>query len=249
MISSCFYPFGKAVGTQVTLHPPHRSQRALLTHWAPASGCDVQLQIGIRMHNSHPSITFCCLSYPFQRFWQAEQVKLTISGRPSQHANALGPFEFRHSHLFPGSAPGACLARSDSPWPDPFPPPPPLTGVTPAFVRRSPRYYGSVRLPTSVRRSRTPLGFTARTLSPPGQTWDLPVPVRKASVHAWGLRPRGAETHLALAMYSVLPSVHVDDVGTPKQTPFRGSIPSLHVPLSTLRATTLRGCTHDSGPM
>ena len=100
----------------------------------------------------HPSITFCCLSYPFQRFGQAEQVKLTISDRPSQQSDALGPFEFRHSHLFPGSAPGACLARSDSPWPDPFPPPPPLTGVTPAFVRRSPRYYGSVRLPTSVRR-------------------------------------------------------------------------------------------------
>jgi len=26
-----------AVGMQVTLHPPRRSQRALLTHWAPLS--------------------------------------------------------------------------------------------------------------------------------------------------------------------------------------------------------------------
>jgi len=31
-----------------------------------------------------------------------------------------------------------------------------------------------------------------------GQGWDLPVPVRSASVRAWGLRPRGARTHLAL---------------------------------------------------
>jgi hypothetical protein len=27
-----------AVGMPVTRHPPHRSQHALLTHWAPASG-------------------------------------------------------------------------------------------------------------------------------------------------------------------------------------------------------------------
>jgi hypothetical protein len=26
----------------VTRHPPHRSQRALLTHWAPASGADAE---------------------------------------------------------------------------------------------------------------------------------------------------------------------------------------------------------------
>ena len=33
----------------VTRHPPHRSQRALLTHWAPASGGNVQTQVRIRM--------------------------------------------------------------------------------------------------------------------------------------------------------------------------------------------------------
>ncbi len=31
-----------AVGMPVPRHPPHRSQRALLTHWAPASGSDAQ---------------------------------------------------------------------------------------------------------------------------------------------------------------------------------------------------------------
>ena len=67
------------------------------------------------------------------------------------------------------------------------------------------------------------------------QTQDLPVPVRKASVRAQGLRPRGAGTSLAISICYVLPSDHVDVVGTPKLTLFRGSIPGPHFPLSTLR--------------
>jgi hypothetical protein len=38
-----------AVGMPVTRHPPRRSQRAELPHWAPTSGNDVQAQIGVRM--------------------------------------------------------------------------------------------------------------------------------------------------------------------------------------------------------
>ena len=34
-----------AVGMPLTGHPPHRSQRALLTHWAPASGNDAKAQL------------------------------------------------------------------------------------------------------------------------------------------------------------------------------------------------------------
>jgi hypothetical protein len=41
--------FMVAVGMTVARHPPHRSQRALLTHWAPASGSNVQTQVRIRM--------------------------------------------------------------------------------------------------------------------------------------------------------------------------------------------------------
>jgi hypothetical protein len=62
------------------------------------------------------------------------------------------------------------------------------------------------------------------------QTQDLPVPVREACVRAQGLRPRGAETHLAIAMWSVLPSELSDAVGTPEQIHFRGSIPGPHAP-------------------
>ena len=38
-----------AVGMPVARHPPHRSQRALLTHWAPTSGVNVHAQVRITM--------------------------------------------------------------------------------------------------------------------------------------------------------------------------------------------------------
>jgi len=49
-----------AVGMPVTRHPPHRSQQALLTHWAPASGNNVQTQVRIRMTNSWRRYPACC---------------------------------------------------------------------------------------------------------------------------------------------------------------------------------------------
>jgi hypothetical protein len=164
---------------------------------------------------SHPLVATSCLSYPFQRILQvlhdrsfsALCPKLVLPERiPLGQAPSLHSLRRQGSHL-------------------------PLFG---RFLGN----YGPVRLPLSVHCSRVPLGFTARTLTPSGhgQTWDLPVTVRKASVRARGLRPRGAGTPLARTMCSVLPSVHVDDVGTPKLTLFRGSIPSPHFPLSTLRA-------------
>ena len=46
------YEHGFAVGTALTGGPPHRSQRALLTHWAPTSGHDAQSLFGIRVQCS-----------------------------------------------------------------------------------------------------------------------------------------------------------------------------------------------------
>ncbi|MEM9282351.1 MAG: hypothetical protein AAGA96_11020, partial [Verrucomicrobiota bacterium] len=46
-----------AVEPSVTRRPPHRSQRAELPHWAPASGHDVQTVFRVGMHDSqwrHP---------------------------------------------------------------------------------------------------------------------------------------------------------------------------------------------------
>ena len=37
------------------------------------------------------------------------------------------------------------------------------------------------------------------------QTWDLPVPAQDGSMHAWGLRPRRGQVHLAIAVNPMLP--------------------------------------------
>jgi len=54
-------------------------------------------------------------------------------------------------------------------------------------------------------------------------------------VHARGLRPRGARRRLALSSPSVLPSTQGMASALPVWVSFRGSIPGLHAPLSTLR--------------
>lgn len=41
-----------AVGTALTGGPPHRSQRALLTHWAPALGANAEAHVGKGMHHA-----------------------------------------------------------------------------------------------------------------------------------------------------------------------------------------------------
>jgi hypothetical protein len=41
-----------AVGTALAGGPPHRSQRALLTHWAPALGADAKARVGKGMHHA-----------------------------------------------------------------------------------------------------------------------------------------------------------------------------------------------------
>jgi hypothetical protein len=165
-----------------------------------------------------PFIATRCLSYPFHRVWQV--LRASLHGLP-----------------FPGAEPRTCFAGTDSPWPGPFPPQSPPAGISPTLVRLLPRYIWAC--PTShVRPSPScSLGIRGadRSAIRHGQTRDLPVPARKASMRAQGLRPRGAGTSLAISTCSVLPSDQVDVVGTPKQTLFRGSIPGPHFPLSTLR--------------
>lgn len=67
-----------------------------------------------------------------------------------------------------------------------------------------------------------------------GHRRDLPVPVRGVYERAWGLRPRGARPHLAIAAWKVLPSACRNNLGAPKVQCFRGSIPSPSAPLPTL---------------
>src|SRR5262245_47438086 len=68
----------------------------------------------------------------------------------------------------------------------------------------------------------------------PGQMQGLPGPAHNVSVHARGLRPRQVGPSLAITGWSVLPSACSERVGTREKRRFRGSIPCLHVPLSTL---------------
>jgi hypothetical protein len=41
-----------AVGTALTGGPPHRSQRAELPHWAPASGANVEAFVGVGVQDA-----------------------------------------------------------------------------------------------------------------------------------------------------------------------------------------------------
>jgi hypothetical protein len=56
-----------AVGTALTGGPPHRSQRALLTHWAPASGTNVKASLGVSMRDTNrgqPAVHQAAHSFP-----------------------------------------------------------------------------------------------------------------------------------------------------------------------------------------
>src|SRR5262249_46593016 len=68
-----------------------------------------------------------------------------------------------------------------------------------ASVRRLPRYYAVVRLPTGVRAGRTALGLPQPTHrdEPGGYLRDLPFPARGVSTHTPGLRLRGVRRPLA----------------------------------------------------
>ncbi len=168
-----------AVGMALAGHPPHRSRRAVFPHRAPASG--------LTRSRSNPP---CCCAYPVQRLFQDDPVlcpgpalldRVPLGQLPSLHllrcrfhfgspGIRLSLGCFRRFQL--RARVGVAIARC-----------PPL----PAFVRRLLRYYGAVRLPTSVHHGCTPFGFSMRTTVPCGQTWDLPLPAQRASLHARGL--------------------------------------------------------------
>ena len=153
---------GVAVGTPVARRPPHRSQRAGLPHWAPASGrIDDQARFGNRD-----------LSYSLQRALQAWHVvphlrtaPVTLGrvplGRPPSLHSLRGWLPFGRRCF---RCPLGCLrrfhlrARVGGP----------MARLRPfaAFVQELPRYYESVRLPLTVHRRLAPKGFPTRTPAP-----------------------------------------------------------------------------------
>ena len=80
--------------------------------------------------------------------------------------------------------------------------------------------------------------FSARCGSPSlsAECWDLPVPFHEVSSHAEGLRPRLFPTSLALSICGLLPPPRLT-ASALRVRVFRGSIPRLRLPLSTLRCS------------
>ena len=144
----------------------------------------------------------------------------------------------------PALRPDPGCARPSSPWPAPFPPrPPPLLPACIGsciaswhpVVRSLPWYYGAVRLPASVHHGRALAGFTVRAwLRWPRPEQGLPGPAHDVSVHARGLRPRQVRRRLAIAACTAVAFRVFGARRHPGIARFRGSIPCLHVPLSTL---------------
>lgn len=136
---------------------------------------------------------------------------------------------------FPESASGACFAGPCSPWSPPFAPPPPPP-VARLCSGTSPVLRGG---PTSQVRSSSAIALglpdATRGACRHGQTWDLPVPMRGASVRAQGLTTaRGSDASrdndAAVVAFRLLARRRLPGVAF-----LRGSIPGPHVPLSTLR--------------
>ena len=131
--------------------------------------------------------------------------------RMLQVCPALGPEPSLPSRIALGRSPSLRPLR---PWP------------VAMLVREHPRYYGTVRLPVPVHRCLAPSGFATRTWLPwPGQTRDLPVPAREASLRAGGLRPRGARRRSRDNDRGSVAFWIFDTIGAPNyRTKLRGSM-------------------------
>ncbi len=123
------------------------------------------------------------------------------------------------------------------------------------FVRSLRRYYAVVRAQRAPTAS-VPEGLIAhRVLLPAhrfsggGSCQGLPVPAQEFPSMP-GVSDLAGSCCLALSTAALLPSVLLDHVGSLNSASFRGSIPSLPVPLSTLRDPPfhLARTAHDSGP-
>src|SRR5262245_34964692 len=111
--------------------------------------------------------------------------------------------------------------------------------VSPVFCSEASSVLRSSQTPCSVHRWLQSLDFPSRPSAPSasGGTQGLPVLAHDASTHARGLlvdRARSDRTSPILVQ-PVLPSAPDTDSAPGSKTPFRGSIPGLRVPLSTLR--------------
>jgi hypothetical protein len=189
-------------------HPPHRSGRAEFPHPALALGNNVKPRL--RMLDG-----------------------FILAGSSYAPSHPIIPV--------PGSASGGTAAQAHSPWLAAFPPSPPPLAVcsgTSCEVAFAPVL---CHHPTACLRSSSAcvLGLPHAAQDPHlyrlGRRQALPIPVRSVSEHAWGLRPRRACFGLALTPWQCCLPEETNSSALWCRIVFRGSIPSLLVPLSTLR--------------
>ena len=117
------------------------------------------------------------------------------------------------------------------------------------FVRRLPRYYGSVRLPVFVRHRLLSLDFPMRPENAGLRENPGSLNYRARCVPTCqGHRPRRTPTKLAMALGRMLPSALCQGVGVLKFGVFRGSITWPVVPPVYASYPALRPCPQDSEP-
>ena len=156
----------------------------------------------------------------------------------------------------PGSMSGMRCRQTDFPWPAAFPPPPPRPGhCRPSFVRRLPRYYAAVRLPSAMAHRRTPEGFPMRSALNVAEDPGISRFPREMFSRMHGVSDR-AGSALASPMRQARCGLrHVSKTSAPRTTHgFRhgACISRLNTrPARTpvnASPTPSRMCTHDSGP-
>jgi hypothetical protein len=117
------------------------------------------------------------------------------------------------------------------------------------FVRRLPRYYGSVRLPVFVHHRLLSLDFPMRPENAGLRENPGSLNFRARCVPTCqGHRPRRTPTQLAMALDRMLPSALCQGVGVLKLGVFRGSITWPIVPPVYASYPALRPCPQDSEP-
>ena len=107
--------------------------------------------------------------------------------------------------------------------------------AAPVLVRGFPRYYGPVRLPSSVHRRRPSLDFPTRPAAPSatGEAGISRLP-RKVFPYVPGVCDRAGSRGALRYRRPECGLPHPPTASAPRSNPFRGSIPGPHVPLSTL---------------
>ncbi len=175
----------------------------------PEICCSPSLDVvGVVQERCEPlfAVPSCCLTYPLQRSGRA---------RP-----ALRPERVALSPVPLGRPPS--LHR--------------LLHRSPGFVRRLPRYYGAVRLPTSVHHRRASVNFPARPAAPPTAdrrgTSRFP---REVLACVPGVSDSAGSVRVSRWRCEQCGLPPISTASAPRSGPkSRSSIPGPHVPLSTL---------------